>query len=245
MTNRSLAKQLALNLHFRPALGRGDYRVTPSNAEAADCIDQWPRWSSRCVGLIGPDRCGKSHLAEVWRLRSNAAVLDATELDESHLLELLAHGAIVVEAVDRLPQRAESVLFHLLNLVVEEHAWLLMTMRQGPASWTFSLPDLYSRLRATPMVTMHPPDDVLLQWALEKLLMDRHIRADDGLIPYLAKRMERSWKTAEHMVEMLDYASLSGKRRVGVALARELLQCLDVPETDVNVKEKRKLSCRP
>lgn len=220
-----LAPQLALDLRFRPALGHSDFRVTPSNAEAATYIEQWPKWSSQCVVLIGPERCGKSHLAAVWRLRSNAALLDAAELEEDCLPELIVHRAVVIEAVDRLPQKAETALFHLLNLVAEERAWLLMTMRHGPASWSFSLPDLCSRLRATPMVALHSPDDVLLQWVIAKLLTDRHIRAEDGLIPYLAKRIERSWKAAERMVEMLDYASLSGKRRVSVALARELLQC--------------------
>ena len=217
------APQLALDLRFRPALGRGDFRVTPSNAEAAEYIDQWPRWSGRSAVLVGPERCGKSHLAAVWRLRSDAILLHASELEERRLPELLSSGAMVLEGVDTLPKHSETALFHLLNLVGEERAWLLMTARTPPASWDFTLPDLLSRMRATPMVALHSPDDVLLQWVLEKLLADRHIRAEEGLVPYLLKRMERSWKAAERMVEMLDYASLSGKRRVGVALARELL----------------------
>ena len=216
--------QLALELRFRPALGRDDFRVTPSNAEAAAFIDRWPRWPDRSVALVGPERCGKSHLAAVWRLRSNAALLQAGKLEEERLPELLSRGAVVLEGVDRLPREAETCLFHLLNLVAEERAWLLMTMRRGADSWSHALPDLRSRLRAAPVVALHPPDDVLLAWVLEKLLADRHIRAEEGLIPYLAKRMERSWKAAESMVEMLDYASLSGRRRVGVALARELLR---------------------
>ena len=216
--------QLALDLRFRPALGRGDFRVTPSNAEAAAFIDRWPRWPSRSVALIGPERCGKSHLAAVWRLRSGAAVLQAGELEEGRLPQLLARGALVLEGADRLPREAETCLFHLLNLAAEERAWLLLTMRRGADSWSHALPDLRSRMRAMPVVALHAPDDVLLAWVLEKLLADRHIRAEEGLAPYLAKRMERSWKAAESMVEMLDYASLSGKRRVGVALARELLQ---------------------
>ena len=215
--------QLALDLRFRPAFGRGDFRVTASNAEAAAFIDRWPDWPGRSVGLAGPERCGKSHLAAVWRLRSNAALVQADELDESRLPGLLARGAVVLEGLDRLPRRAEACLFHLLNLVAEERAWLLATMRRRADASARALPDLRSRLRAMPVVALHPPDAVLLAWVLEKLLTDRRIRADEGLIPYLAKRMERSWKAAESMVEMLDYASLSGRRRVGVALARELL----------------------
>ena len=218
------AAQLPLKLHFRPALERGDFRVASSNAEAAAFIDRWPDWPSRSVGLVGPERCGKSHLAAVWRLRSNATLLEAAELQENRLPQLLSGGAVVLEGLERMPQEAEICLFHLLNLVVEQRAWLLLTMRQGADVWEHAMPDLRSRLRAMPMVALHPPDDVLLQWVLEKLLADRHIRAEEGLIPYLAVRMERSWKAAEAMVETLDYASLCGRRRVGVALARELLQ---------------------
>ena len=216
--------QMPLDLQFRPALERDDFRVTVSNEDAAKFIDLWPQWDNKIVGLVGPERCGKSHLAAVWQLRSGAILIHANKLSESRLPELLRNGAIVLEGLDALEAHAETALFHLLNLVNEEQSFLLTTMREPPANHDYVLPDLRSRLRAMPLVALHSPDDVLLGWVLEKLLADRRIRAEDGLIPYLSKRMERSWKAAEKMVEMLDYASLSGRRRVGVALARELLQ---------------------
>lgn len=227
--------QMPLDLQFRPALGRADFRVATSNEEAARFIDLWPQWDSRSIGLVGPERCGKSHLAAVWQLRANASLIHASELNESCLPELLRNGAIILEGLDTPGTFDETTLLHLLNLANEEQSFFLATMRKPPASHNYTLPDLRSRLRAMPLVALHSPDDILLEWVLEKLLADRHIRTEDGLIPYLSKRMERSWKAAERMVKMLDYASLSGRRRVGVALARELLQ-----QGDMGKEEKGK-----
>ena len=228
------ASQMPLDLRFRPALGREDFRVTTSNENAAKFIDLWPHWENRIVGLVGPERCGKSHIANVWQLRANAILVHAKELNELHLPKLLCNGAVILEGLDTLEAHAEIPLFHLLNLVSEEQAFLLTTMRKPPATCNYTLPDLRSRLRAMPLVALHSPDDILLEWVLEKLFTDRRIRAEDGLASYLSKRMERSWKAVERMVEKLDYASLSGRRRVGVPLARELLR-----QNDTAVKEGR------
>ena len=223
--------QMTLKLPIRPALERGSFCVTDSNAEAALHIDRWPAWPSRSVMLSGPERSGKSHLAAAWRLRSQASLIEAALLDDNGLPQLIAPGAVVVERVDALPQEREETLLHLFNMAAEEETWLLMTFRRDGDARLPALPDLRSRLRAVPILALQPPDDVSLRRVLEKLLADRHIRAEEGLIPYLTKRMERSWKAAESMVAMLDEASLSGKRRVGISLARELLESRQATET--------------
>jgi chromosomal replication initiation ATPase DnaA len=137
------------------------------------------------------------------------------------LLHALATGALVVEDVaDDLNERA---LFHLINLVREEEAYLLITARAAPGRWTVALPDLGSRLRAIPVVTLTSPDDALLRAVLLKLFADRQLGIDESLISYLVTRIERSFAAARAAVETLDHEALRLKRPVTRALAAEVL----------------------
>ena len=114
------------------------------------------------------------------------------------------------------------MLFHLLNLVQQEGAYLLLTARNAPAGWTIGLPDLASRLRAIPAVTLSAPDDPLLRAVMIKLFADRQLAVDETLIAYLLTRMERSFPAARLAVDNLDREAMRQKRPVNRALAAEL-----------------------
>ncbi|MBO0765519.1 MAG: hypothetical protein J2P50_13145, partial [Hyphomicrobiaceae bacterium] len=69
------SEQLILDLPHRPALGANDFLISPSNKAAADMVDLWPAWPQASVVVVAPARAGKTHLANVWRLKSGAARL--------------------------------------------------------------------------------------------------------------------------------------------------------------------------
>ena len=76
---------------------------------------------------------------------------------------------------DASAQLDERALFHLLNLMRQQEAFVLMTARTAPATWRVELPDLASRLRAIPTVELHAPDDALLRAVMVKLFADRQL----------------------------------------------------------------------
>ena len=127
---------------------------------------------------------------------------------------------MVEDAADGVNERA---LFHLINLVREEEAYLLITARTPPGRWAVALPDLASRLRAIPAVMLTAPDDALLRAVLVKLFADRQLAVDEALIAYLVTRIERSFAAARAAVERLDREALRRKRPVTRALAAEVL----------------------
>ena len=144
-----MQRQLILELGHRPARGRDDFLVAPSNEAAVALIDAWPDWPGPSVAISGPQGSGKSHLAQVWHDMSGAARLEANELEAADVPALAAAGAVLVEDLETLSESAERQLFHLLNLVKEEGASLLLTTRLAPGHLTIGLPDLASRMRAT------------------------------------------------------------------------------------------------
>ena len=86
-----------------------------------------------------------------------------------------------------------------------------------------TLPDLRSRLAATPHVEIGPPDDALLGQLILKLLGDRGIAAPPELADYLVPRIERSYVAVLMIVDILDRVMLSHHRRMTVPLAKRAL----------------------
>ena len=217
----NVPRQLALALPHAESFARDDFLTGTSNADALATIERWPDWADRVLALTGPEGAGKSHLAAIWAEKTGARRVSARALGETDLLGSLATGALVVE--DASAELDERALFHLLNLVREEDGYLLLTARSAPATWGVALPDLASRLRALPVVTVSAPDDALLRAVMVKLFADRQLSVDENLIAYLAMRIERSFAAAREAVAQLDREALRQKRGVTRALAAELL----------------------
>ena len=94
-------EQFVFDWGARPALGAEDFLVGPSNAAAVALVDRWPDWAMSSALVVGPAQSGKSHLAHVWQLRSEAVMLIAADLGEARVPELMGRPAVVVEDIDR------------------------------------------------------------------------------------------------------------------------------------------------
>jgi chromosomal replication initiation ATPase DnaA len=216
-------RQLAFSLEHAESFAREDFLSGPSNAAALALVETWPDWPARAVVLVGPAGSGKSHLASIWAARANARFLSAPALRQSKLPAALAKGALVVEDL-ALGGFDERALFHLINLVREEGAYLLLTAASPPAGWPLEIPDLASRLKALPVVMLAPPDDALLRAVLVKLFADRQLAVDETLVSYLVTRIERTFQAARAVVAKLDLEAMQRKRPLTRALAAEVLR---------------------
>lgn len=222
-----MARQLVLELGHRAASGREDFLVAPPNEAAVAMIDAWPDWPDRIVSLSGPEGSGKTHLAEVWRAAARAVSVGQGDLAKADIPALVVHRAVILEDLASLDGPGERALFHLINLVRAENAFLLITSREPLARLPLQLPDLVSRLRALPHAELGPPDDALLAGILVKLFDDRQLGVSPAVISYLSSRIERSVAAARAVVGALDEASLSGKRPVTIPLVAEVLSRRD------------------
>ena len=216
-------RQLVLDLAHRPALAAEDFLVSAANAAAVAMVDRWPDWPQQSVLVVGPARSGKSHLANVWRLKTGAgATLPAGTLGLSAVAILQDSKALVVEDIDR-GIADQKALFHLLNLARELRTYLLLTSSRAPGDLDIALPDLRSRLRALPVVRIENPDADLLRAVLVKLFNDRQLAVEPHVIGHVALHMDRSMAAAVQLVDEIDRRALAAHRRVTRALAAEVL----------------------
>lgn len=217
-------RQLALGLELRPALGREDLLVTAGNADAVAWIDRWPDWPGIGLVIHGAEGCGKTHLAEVWRAKSAAkrtSLSDLPRLVRCLQTEPETGAAFVVEDIDAAAD--ERSFLHFINTLHEGGGSLLLTARRPAARWSVALADLRSRLRSLPAIAVRAPDEATLRAVLAKLFADRQLQVDEPLVAFLCLRIERTFQAARETVAALDAAALATRRKVNVALAREVL----------------------
>lgn len=223
MAGRVPPRQLAFELPHTESLTRDNFLEGPANAAALALIDAWPEWPNRIMMLVGPEGCGKSHLAAIWAEEAGARSTSAHALTPTTVPVALATGALVLEDL-KAGDFDERAVFHLLNLAREEGASVLLTARMLPSAMEVDLRDLRSRLRALPSVSLLPPDDQLFRALIVKYCADRQLAIDESVVGYLVTRIERSYAAARRAVELLDSEALRQGRPVTRALAVELLR---------------------
>jgi hypothetical protein len=192
--------QIALPLDWPMADRDEDFLISDANRAAFDHLQRWSLWPVMATLMTGPRKSGRSLLGRIFVRKTGGRLFDLAE------------------------QHDEEDLFHAWNDAQARRRPLLMIADAAPPAWEVSLPDLKSRLAATPHVELLGPDDRLIGDLIVKLLGDRGIAAPPELAEFLVPRIERSYVSVLQVVDALDRAMLSHHRRMTVALAKRALQ---------------------
>lgn len=222
-----MSRQFKLPLHSPPSFARADFAVSPTNAQALDLLDAWPRWVDGRLALVGPAGAGKTHLARDWALKADAVVVEAANPLETPLdLSALRGRAVLIDDADRRAEGGhldDETLFHLINMAGVDGGTLLLTGRLAPVAWDSAVPDLRSRLNATAVARIDEPDDIVLEAVLRRAFASRAITPAEDVYPYLLRRIPRSSLEAIAAVDLLDDAASAEGRAVTRLLAGEVL----------------------
>lgn len=216
-----MARQLVFDLPVRESRARGDFFVSEANRFAVARLEDTGGWPSGKLVLVGPEGSGKTHLGQVWAEAEGALYLSAIPVPAA-----LPETPVAVE-IEAMGPEEEEALFHLHNHLVGHGLPLLMIARTPPAQWAVTLPDLKSRMEATDVVRIDPPDDALLAAVLVKLFADRQLAITPAVVDWLVRNMERSFAEAQRVVAALDAAALAEGRAVTRALAQRVLTRTD------------------
>nr|WP_220129702.1 DnaA/Hda family protein [Sphingomonas chungangi] len=173
--------------------------LSAANAAVAKHLEHWALWPVPITILTGPRKSGRSLLGRLFAQKTGGRLID-----------------------DAWKQEEETV-FHAWNSAMTSRRPLLIVADAAPPEWAVALPDLASRLTATPRVAILPPDDELLAALLERGLAHRGLPAPPTLIAWLSARIERSYVGIIAAVDALDRASLTRHHRLTIPLARETL----------------------
>ena len=191
--------QIALPLDWPVADSDEDFLVSDCNRAAFDHFRRWSLWPVMATLLTGPRKSGRSLLGRIIVRKTGGRLFDNGE------------------------EHDEEALFHAWNEAQENRRPLLIIADAPPPAWEVELPDLRSRLAATPHVRIEDPDDALFGDLIVKLLADRGVLVPPELPAYLVPRVERSYVSIQQIVELVDRTTLSHHRRVTIPMVKRAL----------------------
>jgi hypothetical protein len=205
--------QIALPFDWPAPESADDFIVTAANREAVTQLEHPASWPVRAALLTGPRKSGRSLLGRIFAAQTGGTFIDDAET---------------------VP---EADIFHRWNLAQEERRPLLIIALYPPPQWRVRLPDLASRLAATPHLEIGDPDDMLIGLLLEKLLGQRGVVLPADVAAYLTARVERSYVALMRLTDVLDSAALSQRKGVTIKLAKQVLEQIGMGEYGLFGKE--------
>jgi hypothetical protein len=191
--------QIALPLDWPETDDDAAFIVDPSNCDAIKHLEHWSLWPVRISLLTGPRKSGRSSLGRLFASKSGGDVIDDADLSE------------------------EEALFHAWNGAQASHKPLLIIADEPPPRWEITLPDLRSRLAATPKVQIAEPSDQLIEARLHHHFGGRGLAVPQNVIDYLLKRMDRSHYALHHLIETLDRITFERRSRITLGLVRDAM----------------------
>lgn len=193
-------RQIALPLDWSAGgVNDGPLIVGTSNADAVRYLRHVSTWPVRTAVLTGPRGSGRSLMGRLFARETGGRVIDG-------------HDSV-----------SEEEIFHAWNAAQTSRKPLLIIANAPPADWDVTLPDLASRLRAVPVLTIGDPDDCLARDLIDALFAQRGVALAPGVASYIVPRMERSYAMIHRVVAALDAASLEKGGGISIRLTRETL----------------------
>lgn len=214
---------LQLPLPFRHAdlYHPADFLVGGCNAAALAWLDA--PWPGGRLAIWGGAGAGKTHLLHVWCARTGAALIRGAALVG---LPAIPPDGLAVDDADRAPERP---LLHLLNAAAEQGRPVLLAAPAPPSRWSTALPDLASRLRATPAVELSAPDDAMLATLFSSLLAARQLAVPEHLQRYMLRRLPRDPASLRAAAARLDELALAAGCKVTQIIAEMVIRDLEQP----------------
>ena len=170
--------QIALPLDWPVADRDEDFLISEANRAAFDHLKRWSLWPVMATLVTGPRKSGRSLMGRLFVRKTGGRLFDNAE------------------------DHDEEELFHAWNQAQQSRRPLLIIADSPPPSWQVDLPDLRSRLAATPHVAIGGPDDSLIGDLIVKLLGGREPVGRGLLDPEQPVRLETGDPDHEEFVEI-------------------------------------------
>ena len=219
-----MSDQLILKFPSHKAYKREDFYVSPSNQEAYDFINNWPKWIKRIVNIFGPSGSGKSHLASILKGKTSCLHINSKDLSEKIFLQFKTKEALIIENVDE--KISEKLLFSLWNIAIQDNKYLMITSKKSISSYKFKLKDLVSRVKSCLIIGINLPSDDLISVIIAKNFSDKQIIVEKKHIDYIIKRIDRSYEKISHFILTLDKYSLKKGTPFSLKLIKEVLKMI-------------------
>ncbi len=213
--------QLLLDFDIKKNFNDHDYYVSDSNYFAFNLIDKWPKWEKRILNISGEKFSGKTHLANIFKLKSSALFLSENQINDDLFKKIKLHESIIVDGFSNSID--EKLTYAILNLVDQDSKYLLINSETPLGEINFKLPDLASRSKNLLHAKIDPPDDDLIFAIILKNFSDRQIKLEKKIIEFIINRIDRSYSKISEFIYKIDELSLKKKKPINLKTIKEIL----------------------
>ena len=214
--------QLLLKFPANQVYLKEDYYVSPSNKEAFDFVNSWPKWIKRIANIFGPSGSGKTHLTSILKSKTSTLIIESNRLNDEIFYEFKTKEALIIENLNE--NISENLLFSLWNLALQDNKYFLITSVEPIIKYKFKLPDLKSRAGGSLMIGLNLPNDDLISVIIAKNFSDKQIKIEKKHIDFIIKRIDRSYEKISRFVSTLDKYSLKKGSSFSLKLIKEVLK---------------------
>ena len=213
--------QLLLDFDYKTNFNEHDFYLSKSNSNAFNLINRWPEWDKKILNISGEKFSGKSHLANIFRVKSKALLIKGNNIDNSIFKSLKLHESIIIDDFEECTE--EKILYSIFNLIDQDSKYLLINSLNPINEVKFKLPDLASRSKNCLYAKIENPDDELLFAIILKNFSDRQIKIEKKIIDFIISRIDRSYRKIDEFIYKIDELSLKKKKPINLKTIKEIL----------------------
>ena len=213
--------QLLLDLNYKQNFNDHDFYVSKSNYFAFNIIDKWPKWEKKILNICGEKFSGKSHLANIFKFKSKALLVNHNEISEDVFKKIKLFESIIIDNFRN--DFKEELIYSIFNLVDQDNKYLLINSLEPINEFKFKLPDMVSRSKNCLVAKIENPDDELIFAIIIKNFSDRQIKLEKKIIEFIINRIDRSYSKIYEFIYKLDELSLKKKKPINLKTIKEIL----------------------
>ena len=213
--------QLLLDFDYKTNFNEHDFYLSKSNSNAFNLINRWPDWDKKILNISGEKFSGKSHLANIFKLKSKAFLIKGNEIDNSIFKSIKLHESIIIDDFEECNE--EEILYSIFNLIDQDSKYLLINSLKPINEIKYRLPDLTSRSKNCLYAVIENPDDELLFAIILKNFSDRQIKIEKKIINFIISRINRSYRKIDEFIYKIDELSLKKKKPINLKTIKEIL----------------------
>ena len=213
--------QLLLDFDYKTNFNEHDFYLSKSNSNAFNLINRWPDWDKKILNISGEKFSGKSHLANIFKLKSEAFLIKGNAIDNSIFKNIKLHESIIVDDFEECNK--EEILYSIFNLIDQDSKYLLINSLKPINEIKYRLPDLTSRSKNCLYAVIENPDDELLFAIILKNFSDRQIKIEKKIINFIISRIDRSYRKIDEFIYKIDELSLKKKKPINLKTIKEIL----------------------
>ena len=228
-------KQLNLDVKLDEAINLNNFIICPSTEIILKASKDFISGSdaTKTFFLWGKKGTGKNYLLHSInreflekKLHSAFISFDNSLLDDPLVLEGLEElDVIFIESMEQFPSETEweLALFNLINACLLSESRILISSKVTAKELETKLPDLKSRLLAFPAFELPEITEEEKFIAMKEAADRKGLMFEDNVLSYILTHTSRKLSDLLSLLNELDNYSLEKKRKVSIALVRELI----------------------